>query len=121
MVFPSEKDVSAMAKQTTYASSIPATEPTNLEERLKHHPELKAKIETLLSVVENAQGDLEKANEAEQRVIEEIRQLGQAALQGWANWQNQVQSERFIKDNPKGHRTRQKNSTVTVGLEPLKS
>jgi hypothetical protein len=50
-------------------------------------------------------------------VIEEIRQLGQAALQGWANRQNQAQREQFIKDYPNAHRSREKNSTGTVGLE----
>ena len=89
----------------------------SLESRLNYHPELKAKIEALLLVVENAEGNLVKANEAEQRVIEEIRQLGQAALQGWANRQNQGQREQFIKDYPNAHRTREKNSTGTVGLE----
>ncbi len=65
----------------------------SLEERLNRQPELRTKIESLLSVVENAEGDLVKANEAEQRVIEEIRQLGQVALQGWATRQNQVQTD----------------------------
>lgn len=110
-----------MANQATRFQAIPATPPTNLEERLKHHPELKAKIEALLSVVENAQGDLSKANEAELIVIEEIRQLGQAALQGWATRANQAQSDSFIKENPKAHRTGQKNSTGIVGLEASKS
>ena len=92
----------------------------NLEERLNRYPELKAKMEALLLVVENAEGDLVKANEAEQRVIEEIRQLGQAALQGWATRQNQGQTATFLQDNPKAHRTRQKNFTGTVGLDGLK-
>ena len=109
-----------MAKQTTHASSIPATKPTNWEERLNRHPELKAKIEALLSVVENAEGDIVKANEAEQRVIEEIRQLGQAALQGWATGQHQAQNDRFIKDHDKAQRTGKKNSTGTVGMDALK-
>jgi histidinol dehydrogenase len=85
-----------------------------LEERLNRHPELKTKIEALLSVVENGAGDLVKANEAEQRVIEEIRQLGQAALQGWATRQNQVQRDEFIKTNPQVQRTRKKSSTGIV-------
>lgn len=72
-VFSSEQGVHPMAKQTTHASSIPAIEPRNWEERLNLYPELKAKIEALLSVVENALGDIVKASEAEQRVIEEIR------------------------------------------------
>ena len=109
-----------MVKPSTHSPSIPPSDPPNLEERLNRHLELKAKIESLLSVVENAEGDLSKANEAEQRVIEEIRQLGQAALQGWATRQNQAQSDSFVKNHPKAHRSRKKNSTGIVGLEPLK-
>ncbi len=52
----------------------------SLEERLRAHPELQAKIESLLAVVENAAGDVEKAAEAERRVTEELRQLGNEAL-----------------------------------------
>ncbi len=86
----------------------------SIEERLQRHPELKAKIEALLSVVENAEGDVEKANAAEQRMIEEIQQLGQAALQSWANRQNQQQTEQFTQAHPQAQRTRKKNSTGTV-------
>jgi hypothetical protein len=35
-----------------------------LEQRLKEYPELKAKIETMLAIIENAGGDAEKAAEA---------------------------------------------------------
>lgn len=84
------------------------------DERLNRHPELKARIETLLSVVENAGGDLVKANEAEQRVVEEIQQLGQTALQGWASRQNQVQSSDFMQANPQAQRTRKKTFTGIV-------
>ncbi len=45
-------------------------------------------------MVENAEGDIVKADEAEERVIEELRQLGQRALQGWAERkQRHVQRE----------------------------
>lgn len=80
----------------------------SLEDRLNRHPELKAKIESLVSVVENAEGNLIKASEAEQRVIEEIRQLGQSALQSWATQQNQKQQDQFIQGNPEAQRTRKK-------------
>jgi hypothetical protein len=59
----------------------PSQTSKSFEQRLNAHPELRAKFEVLLSVVENAQGDLIRADAAEQRVIEEIRQLGQVALQ----------------------------------------
>ena len=55
-----------------------------LEERLREYPELRVRFEEMLAIVENAAGDIVKADEAEQRVIEELRALGQSALQGWA-------------------------------------
>lgn len=56
----------------------------DLTTRLKKHPKLLARVEALLEVVENAGDDIKKASEAEQRVIEAVRQMGQDALQGWA-------------------------------------
>ena len=41
-------------------------------------------METLLKIVDNVAGDCTKADEAEQAMIDEIRKLGNAALQGWA-------------------------------------
>ena len=106
--------VSSVSKPSNPNPISPTTLSENLEERLNRHPELKAKIEALLSVVENAEGNLVKANEAEQRVIEEIRQLGQTALQEWATRQNQAQQEEFIQTNPQAQRTRKKTFTGTV-------
>lgn len=88
----------------------------SLEQRLKAHPELKARIEGLLSVVENAQGDIILANAAEQRVIEEIQQLGQAALQGWANRQQQQQSEAFRASHQEAQKGGKKNSIGTADM-----
>ncbi len=68
-------------------------------------------------MVENAEGNLVKANEAEQRVVEEIQKLGQAALQGWASRQNQVQSDDLVQANPQAQRTRKKTSTGTVAAD----
>ncbi|MCM8638068.1 hypothetical protein [Accumulibacter sp.] len=65
----------------------------SLEDRLRDHPELWVKIESLLAVVENAAGDVEKAAEAELRVTEELRQLGNEALRGWARRQAQRKEE----------------------------
>lgn len=106
-----------MLEQLTNSEVSAETTSQRLEERLNHHPELKARIETLLLVVENAEGKLVKANEAEQRVVEEIQKLGQAALQGWASRQNQVQSDDFVQANPQAQRTRKKTSTGTVAAD----
>ena len=55
-----------------------------LFERLNRHPHLRARMESLLAVVEDAEGDCERADAAERRVIEELRQMGYEALTGWA-------------------------------------
>ena len=59
---------------------------TELLNRLNRHPVLKARLEGLLTVVEEAGEDLVKADAAERRVIEELRQLGNELLTAWAEW-----------------------------------
>ena len=56
----------------------------SFEERLNAHPHLRARVYQLLGIVEDAEGDIDKADEAERRVIEELRRLGQEVLQDWA-------------------------------------
>jgi hypothetical protein len=55
-----------------------------LVERLAKHPELRARIAQILTLVENSQGDANTADEAEQRAVEEVRKLGQEVLGAWA-------------------------------------
>ena len=98
----------------------PSQTPESFEQRLNAHPELRAKFEVLLSVVENAQGDLIRADAAEQRVIEEIRQLGQVALQEWATRQEQQQSEAFRQQNPTANRGGKKNFIGIVDSDASK-
>lgn len=47
-----------------------------LEERLREHPELRERFEKMLDIVEN--------DDAELRVLEQVRGLGRELLQGWA-------------------------------------
>ena len=91
----------------------------SLDSRLDAYPELKAKIEGLVSVVENTDGTLTNAHEAEQEVINEIQKLGQAALQGWANQENQRQQQHFEQSEPTAQRSRKKNSTGTAASDGL--
>lgn len=82
----------------------------SLEERLRAHPELQAKIESLLAVVENAAGDVEKAAEAERRVTEELRQLGNEALHGWARRQAQRKEEEVAQQS--GVQRKEKKTSI---------
>jgi hypothetical protein len=66
----------------------------DLVNQLEKHPQLKARIKAMLDVVENASGDVVKADEAEQRFIEELRQMGLEAMQAWAERkQSRVEAE----------------------------
>ena len=55
-----------------------------LEDRLQSHPVLQERFETLLAMVEAEVGTLDRADDVEQRVIEELRRLGHDLLQAWA-------------------------------------
>jgi hypothetical protein len=67
----------------------------SLEERLGEYPGLKAKIENLLGIIENSGGDVEKAAEAERRIIEELRQMGNEVLHDWACRQQQKKEQEY--------------------------
>ena len=55
-----------------------------LKERFKAHPHLHDRVYHILSVVEDSERKIDKVDEAEERVIEELRQLGQEVLENWA-------------------------------------
>lgn len=76
---------------------------SSLEARLEAHPHLKGRIEDILGIVEDAEGDVQKADEAERRVIEELRQLGHELLTDWATGQEvrQVEAVRTSADRVK--------------------
>ncbi len=84
----------------------------SVEERLREHPQLKARIERMLDVVENLGGAVVKADEAEERLVEEVRKMGQEALQEWAAGQ-QEQLERYWDERAGVARKAKKNSTGT--------
>ena len=88
---------------------------TELLSRLNRHPVLKARLEALLAVVEEAGEDLVKADAAERRVIEELRQLGNELLTEWAECRIEQVSRRPPQagDKPLA-RSGEKNCTGTA-------
>lgn len=89
---------------------------TSLEERLKDYPEVRARFERMLGIIENAAGEVEKAAEAELQVAEELRQMGNEVLDGWARRQQQRKEEQFSR-KPGVNRKAKKNSIGTRGSE----
>lgn len=82
-----------------------------LEQRLAQHPVLKERIETLLAIVENRDGKLEKADDAEWAVIEQLRPLGQQALGEWAQKQADRKAKEMRQLNPSASQDK-KNSAL---------
>jgi len=65
-----------------------------LVERLSRHPEFRAKVGELLDIVDNKSGDANTADDAEDLIWEELRQMGQRAMQEWAERkQERVEAE----------------------------
>ena len=64
-------------------SKIAGAKRESVAERLERHPALKARMERMLDVVENASGDVHRADEAERLAIEEVRQMGLEVMQDW--------------------------------------
>jgi hypothetical protein len=56
----------------------------SLEEWLQAHPELMQRIEALRDIVEDTACKVDKADDAEQAVIDELRLLGNDVLHDWA-------------------------------------
>ena len=90
------------------------TEDEALLERLERHPQLRQRVERLLDLCEDSAGDLRKADEAEQRVIEEMRELGHEVLGRWANGQVEARGEE-LADTTGVWREGKKNS---AGIPP---
>lgn len=67
----------------------PSLSPQDFLDRLQRYPDLLAEFESLLQVVENSEGDVVKADEAEELVAQRLQLLGQQAIQSWANRKNQ--------------------------------
>ena len=58
-----------------------------LLEALNRHPLLRQRMEQIVAVVEDTDGDVSRADAAERRMIEELQRLGQESLQAWAQRQ----------------------------------
>jgi hypothetical protein len=56
----------------------------SLEEWLQAHPQFKQRIEALRNIVEDTACKVDKADDAEQAVIDELRLLGNDVLHDWA-------------------------------------
>lgn len=86
--------------------------------RLNEHPELRSRVESMLLVVDDEMGNLQEADAAELRLIEEMRKMGQESLQAWATSQATKAAQSVAQEN-KTWREGKKNSAGTAPLAKL--
>lgn len=84
----------------------------DLVQRLRQQPVIRARLLKLLDVAEDTAGDLKLADDAELRLTQELRRLGQEMMQSWA--ENQVQAtEQELRCGGRAHREGEKNFAGT--------
>ena len=82
---------------------------TKLMEQLRQHPEIMARVQSILEIASNQEGPLKTADEVEELLIEEVRRLGGATLHHWANQaEERVSSE--LKSQDPAVRSRKKKT-----------
>jgi hypothetical protein len=82
---------------------------------LNANPQIKRRIASMLTVIQDAAGDLKEADAAEMRLIEEIRLMGQEAMQSWASRQVEL-TEQAVRRGGQVQREGKKNSAGTPPL-----
>lgn len=63
----------------------PMSTSKTLAEKLAAHPELEKRISELIDIVEAESGHLDRADDAEDAVIENLRELGNELLTDWGS------------------------------------
>ena len=85
----------------------------DLVRKLSAHPDLRNRVESLVLAVDDEAGELKEADAAEMRVIEEMRRMGQEALQAWAARQVDKTSQELGKSGEPARREGKKNCAGT--------
>ena len=77
----------------------------DFETRLLKYPYLLSRVESILDIVEDTSCSVDKADEAEQLLIEEMRHLGKEALHDWAVGKETQKVKELVgdKERVKGH------------------
>jgi hypothetical protein len=85
----------------------------SIDNRLQSHSHLRQRFEALLDIVEAPSGQVDKADDAEQRVTEELRRLGNDVLHDWAHGKEIQKAEELRSTAPKTIPDGKKNSLGT--------
>ena len=87
--------------KTTRADPNEFTQPeTRLIEQLRQHPEMMVRVQSIMEIARNADGPLKTAEEVEELLIQEMRQLGNVTLSQWASQAEERVSTELKSQDP---------------------
>jgi hypothetical protein len=90
-----------------------STEEQRLIQQLRKRPELMERFKHILEIAGNTDGPIKTADEVEALLIEEMRRLGNATMQGWGEQVEQRLGEQLKQENVSAV-VRKKNADVVV-------
>lgn len=92
-----------------HGKATDASREKRLIESLRRHPELMERFEAILELTNSEEGPLRTADEVEELLVEEVRRLGQRAMQDWAGGAEERVAEE-MRQSLAGVRVRKKKS-----------
>jgi hypothetical protein len=99
-----------MKKKSCESKQLSEAE-VRLIEQLRQHPEMLARVQSILELASNAEGPLKTADEVEELLIQEIRQLGNTTMKEWAaKAEERVSSELKAQDSTVRSRKKKRSS-----------
>jgi hypothetical protein len=97
-------------------SPIPVSQSeAQLLERLRQHPEMMERVQSILDIAYNTEGPLKSADQVEELLIQEMRRLGSTSRHQWAT-QAEQRVSRELKAGDGTVRSRKKNTEVVLCL-----
>lgn len=88
-----------MTKKKVESNELSARE-EQLIERLRKHPELMERFQSILEISASADGSVKSADEVEGLLIEEMRRLGNTAMGDWASSAEKKLGEQLEQKDP---------------------
>jgi hypothetical protein len=88
-----------MKQKKTIGQAITPQE-IRLIEQLRQHPEIKARVESIMELVRNEDGPLKTADQVEGVLIQELRRLGSTTMHQWANQAEQRVTTELQQQDP---------------------
>lgn len=81
----------------------PMSTSKTLAEKLATHPELEKRVSELIELVEAESGHLDRADEAEEAVIDNLKELGSELLTDWGAHKEKQKFEEARKLHPESN------------------